>query len=103
MLNFDEIKYQTRLAIDAIEERMHQLEQKETQISLLEKRMLAESAKCADRVSLNVGGTLFETQKSNLLRYDGTYFFAMLSSGVWLPDKTGFCIITYEYYSIVTT
>ncbi|RHZ17315.1 hypothetical protein DYB37_013847 [Aphanomyces astaci] len=37
-------------------------------------------------VTLNVGGTTFQTSKATLLRWEGTYFHALLGSGRWKPD-----------------
>ncbi|RLO05325.1 hypothetical protein DYB28_010654 [Aphanomyces astaci] len=37
-------------------------------------------------VTLNVGGTTFQTSKDTLLRGEGTYFHALLGSGRWKPD-----------------
>ncbi|KAF0687058.1 Aste57867_21139 [Aphanomyces stellatus] len=40
-------------------------------------------------VSLNVGGRVFQTSRATLLRQEGSYFDAMLSSGQWQPDAQG--------------
>lgn len=42
-----------------------------------------------DRIDLNLGGTKFSASKSTLLSMEGTYFFAMLSSGRWKPNSEG--------------
>lgn len=43
----------------------------------------------ADVIKLNVGGKKYETTKSSLLKYDNTFFTAMLSSGNWKPNAEG--------------
>ncbi|ETV89101.1 hypothetical protein H257_00478 [Aphanomyces astaci] len=40
-------------------------------------------------VMLDVGGTMFKTSKSMLLRMEGSYFHALLGSGLWKPDSAG--------------
>ncbi|RHY72461.1 hypothetical protein DYB30_011102, partial [Aphanomyces astaci] len=37
-------------------------------------------------ITLNVGGTTFQTSKDTLLRGGGTYFHALLGSGQWKPE-----------------
>ncbi|KAF0711992.1 hypothetical protein AaE_012163, partial [Aphanomyces astaci] len=37
-------------------------------------------------ITLNVGGTTFQTSKDTLLRGEGTYFHALLGSGQWKPE-----------------
>eukprot|EP01006_Ploeotia_vitrea_P049189 TRINITY_DN67320_c3_g3_i2.p1 TRINITY_DN67320_c3_g3~~TRINITY_DN67320_c3_g3_i2.p1 ORF type:complete len:317 (+),score=15.54 TRINITY_DN67320_c3_g3_i2:402-1352(+) len=39
------------------------------------------------KISLNVGGTVFETTEETLLKETETFFWAMLRSGQWEPDK----------------
>jgi hypothetical protein len=51
--------------------------------------MEAHAATARDRVTLNVGGKLFCTSKATLLAHEGTFFFHMISSGVWQPDEQG--------------
>eukprot|EP01006_Ploeotia_vitrea_P022771 TRINITY_DN55192_c0_g1_i1.p2 TRINITY_DN55192_c0_g1~~TRINITY_DN55192_c0_g1_i1.p2 ORF type:complete len:147 (-),score=21.20 TRINITY_DN55192_c0_g1_i1:296-736(-) len=41
---------------------------------------------CQKIVSLNVGGTHFETTERTLLKEKETFFWAMLHSGEWKPD-----------------
>jgi hypothetical protein len=42
----------------------------------------------AERIRLNVGGTLFQTSRDTLM-IEGSYFYAMLASRVWQPDEHG--------------
>lgn len=39
------------------------------------------------QIKLDMQGHIFTTDRSTLLCIEGTYFHAMLSSGVWLPNK----------------
>ena len=40
-------------------------------------------------VKVNVGGELFETSKSSLLRCETSLLYQMAASGEWLADKEG--------------
>eukprot|EP01036_Dinobryon_divergens_P034726 gene34727-44912_t len=55
-----------------------------------EKRRIAEQISKADeKIKLCVGGTIFMTSKSNLLRFEGSYFHSMLGSGLWQAEQDG--------------
>ncbi|RHY92135.1 hypothetical protein DYB37_005344 [Aphanomyces astaci] len=43
----------------------------------------------ANVVTLNVGGRVIQTTRATLLKHDGSYFDAMLTSGLWQPDAQG--------------
>ncbi|KAL9653319.1 hypothetical protein ABK040_001955 [Willaertia magna] len=45
--------------------------------------------KASDRIKLNVGGKIFESSKETLICKKDTFFYAMLSSGIWQPDEKG--------------
>jgi hypothetical protein len=47
------------------------------------------AAKAKTKIVLDVGGKKFAASKSTLLTFPGSYFWAMLSSGKWLPDEDG--------------
>ncbi|KAG9406360.1 hypothetical protein AC1031_002680 [Aphanomyces cochlioides] len=51
----------------------------------LERRVLENIQAAPSIITLDVGGTLFRTSKSTLLSVEGTYFHAMLGSGLWQP------------------
>jgi len=72
-----------------IDERLKIVQEKEQQWLALEKLMKENAAKSKTKISLNVGGKKFATSKSTLLSCQGTYFYAMLSSGHWQPDEDG--------------
>ncbi|KAF0692834.1 hypothetical protein As57867_016071, partial [Aphanomyces stellatus] len=38
------------------------------------------------RITLNVRGRFFATSKTTLLRVETSYFYSLLSSGLWCPD-----------------
>ncbi|RHY28723.1 hypothetical protein DYB32_006337 [Aphanomyces invadans] len=51
---------------------------------------IEENVKAADNiVTLDVGGTIFKTSKDTLLSVEGSYFHALLGSGLWEPTSTG--------------
>ncbi|KAF0684027.1 Aste57867_23948 [Aphanomyces stellatus] len=62
------------------------LGEKQAQWDALEVRVQENIAAAAGAITLDVGGTLFKTSKSTLLRFDGSYFHALLGSGRWQPD-----------------
>ena len=72
-----------------IEERLKLLEEKEQKLAALEKRMEENAANVKQKVKLDVGGRIFATSKSSLLRFENSFFHAMISSGKWKPDEDG--------------
>jgi hypothetical protein len=72
-----------------IEERLSFLEAKEKKLVSLEAQMEKNASSAKNKIRLDVGGKQFTTSKSSLLRLEGTYFHAMLSSGKWQPDEDG--------------
>jgi hypothetical protein len=55
----------------------------------LQKELEDNSSNAKQRITLNVGGKVFQTAKANLLRFENTYFHAMLGSGQWKPEEDG--------------
>ena len=51
--------------------------------------MNSNAQKAKQKIRLEVGGQIFVTSKSTLLSVEGTYFYALLSSGKWEPDEDG--------------
>jgi hypothetical protein len=72
-----------------IDERLVYLEEKEKEWEKLEAQMEKNAAIAKNKIRLEVGGTIFTTSKSVLLRLENTYFHAMLASGKWQPDEDG--------------
>ena len=70
------------------------LRDKETQWTIMRNRLKANALKAQTVVTLDLRGKTFRTHKSTLLRIEGTYFYAMLTSGDWLPDRTGFLFMS---------
>ncbi|RHY24293.1 hypothetical protein DYB34_008668 [Aphanomyces astaci] len=66
-----------------------ELETKLAAWNKLERRVEENLALVPDIVTLNVGGTTFQTGKGTLLRVDGSYFHALLGSGLWAPTQEG--------------
>ncbi|OQR85560.1 hypothetical protein ACHHYP_11693 [Achlya hypogyna] len=58
-------------------------------LEAMQARMQEHAATAATMVTLNVGGTLFATAKTNLLRDEGSYFYTMLASETWQPNADG--------------
>ena len=73
----------------AIEDRIRFLERKEERMVQLGLRMAENAAAANARIKLDIGGKIFATQKTNLLKFEGSYFHAMLSSGHWQPNEEG--------------
>lgn len=86
---FPELRAQADQLIEAMERRLEDLERREQRAEALDARMREAAARCEDRVRLNVGGQVFETHKSNLLRFEGSFFHGMLCGGQWRPDESG--------------
>jgi hypothetical protein len=51
--------------------------------------MTNQSALSKHKIKLDVGGQHFATSKDTLLKFEGSFFCAMLSSGQWKPDEDG--------------
>jgi hypothetical protein len=71
------------------EESMSLLEEKQKAWAIMEDKMEKNAATVKNKIRLEVGGKVFTTTKSVLLRLENTYFHAMLSSGKWKPDEDG--------------
>lgn len=72
-----------------IAERLQLLDEKDAAWGALELRMQENAKSASDKIKLDVGGRIFATAKANLLRFEGSYFHAMLASGHWKPDSDG--------------
>ncbi|RHY38568.1 hypothetical protein DYB30_004219 [Aphanomyces astaci] len=75
-----------RSALAHVDVETKSLEAKMAEWAELEARVQANINNHPNIVSLNVGGTTFETAKQTLLRGQDTYFHALLGSGQWTPD-----------------
>eukprot|EP00931_Biecheleriopsis_adriatica_P030082 TRINITY_DN17750_c0_g2_i1.p1 TRINITY_DN17750_c0_g2~~TRINITY_DN17750_c0_g2_i1.p1 ORF type:complete len:332 (+),score=79.77 TRINITY_DN17750_c0_g2_i1:81-1076(+) len=69
-----------------IEERMKLVKEREDKLAEVEAKMAENAAAAKDKVKLDVGGRIFSTAKSTLLKFEGTYFHALLSSGEFQPE-----------------
>eukprot|EP00931_Biecheleriopsis_adriatica_P030080 TRINITY_DN17750_c0_g1_i1.p1 TRINITY_DN17750_c0_g1~~TRINITY_DN17750_c0_g1_i1.p1 ORF type:complete len:333 (+),score=73.56 TRINITY_DN17750_c0_g1_i1:72-1070(+) len=69
-----------------IEERMQLVKEREDKLAEVEAKMAENVAAAKDKVKLDVGGRIFSTAKSTLLKCEGTYFNALLSSGEFQPE-----------------
>ncbi|KAF0697841.1 Aste57867_11495 [Aphanomyces stellatus] len=76
----------TTTAMASVQEQVLELERLQATWHEMEQRIRANLAKAAQLITLNVGGTLFTTSKETLVRIPGSYFHAMLGSGLWQPD-----------------
>ncbi|CAK4144269.1 unnamed protein product [Aphanomyces euteiches] len=45
-------------------------------------------SKLPNVITLDVGGTIYKATKETLLRFEGSYFHALLGSGRWNPDSS---------------
>ncbi|KAG9400118.1 hypothetical protein AC1031_011028 [Aphanomyces cochlioides] len=73
-------------AVDAMREEVAEMEQKMAQWNGMENRIQENIANTPNIITLDVGGTIFKTSKETLLRFEGSYFHALLGSGQWKPD-----------------
>jgi hypothetical protein len=78
----------------SIEAQRKELEIEKRHWSDLQSKMQENAKNAREMITPDVGGTLFRTTKSTLLKMDGSYFHAMLASGDWLPNEMGM----YMYY-----
>eukprot|EP00419_Tripos_fusus_P085688 CAMPEP_0172861458 /NCGR_PEP_ID=MMETSP1075-20121228/72670_1 /TAXON_ID=2916 /ORGANISM="Ceratium fusus, Strain PA161109" /LENGTH=322 /DNA_ID=CAMNT_0013709597 /DNA_START=27 /DNA_END=991 /DNA_ORIENTATION=- len=69
----------------AVDERLLQLEAKEAKWEKIKAEVHHQATESERRVKLNVGGRGFTASRSTLLRWEGTYFHALLGSGQWEP------------------
>ncbi len=66
------------------------LQYNEFQLSQLLQSLMQESTlDLHDMITLNIGGSKFITTKSSLLKMEGSFFHAMLTSSEWLPNEMG--------------
>ena len=72
-----------------IDHRMNELKQMEASWNDKLKLMQEEARKAKNIIKLDVGGKIFKISKEVLLSQKDTYFYAMLSSGEFLPDEEG--------------
>jgi hypothetical protein len=74
---------------NTIEKKLAILEEKKRKWKECEKKAEENAKKAKQKIKLDVGGKIFTTSKSTLLRYENTYFYGMLGSGKWKPDEDG--------------
>ena len=79
-----------------IEKRISDLKQIENHHAKLNSLMNDNIAKAKQKIKLDIGGKLFSTSKATLLSVEGTYFYAMLSSGNWQPDEDGSFMLEFN-------
>lgn len=75
--------------LDCLDAKISVIHEKQTHYEELHTLMRKNSERAQRVIKLNLRGRTFETVKDNLLRIEGTYFHAMLSSGVWTPLEDG--------------
>ncbi|KAF0685073.1 Aste57867_23001 [Aphanomyces stellatus] len=76
-----------QLATNQVQVESNALYEKKRQWDLVEQRVQDAVEKLSHSViKLNVGGRLFAIPKDTLLKYEGSYFHAMLSHSHWKPD-----------------
>lgn len=87
-------------ALDAVEKVLNAvrnsttaIQEKQKHADEMEALMRQNAEKVGSIIKLQVGGKLFETYRENLLRTEGNYFHAMLSSGHWQPNEDGVYVI----------
>ena len=99
-LSFDEMKNQFDTATNTILKLRNNIDHRMNELKLMEaswneklELMQKEAGKAKNMIKLDVGGKIFKVSKEVLLGHKDTYFYAMLSSGEFLPDEEGaYCI-----------
>jgi len=86
-----------------IEERLTLLSQKRKEWADLQTQMKENAEKSNSKIILDVGGKRFSTTKQTLIQYEGSYFYAMLSSDHWKPGEDGSYFIDRDpkYFRII--
>lgn len=74
---------------EMMKKKQEELDEKSRSLSHLQQKMLENFQSLQDRVELDVGGRIFSASKSIFLNHPHSYFYALLSSGRWKPDKEG--------------
>lgn len=65
------------------------LDAKQANWNKLKRKVEDDTKHATKKIKLDVGGKIFCIGKNHLLRIEGSYFHAMLSSGQWDPDSDG--------------
>ena len=74
---------------DRITKQLKKMEEKEENWKQIQLQMEQNAQKAFSKIKFDVGGKIFATYKATLLRFDGTFFHAMLASDQWEPDEDG--------------
>lgn len=69
-----------------VDEKLKVLEARERQHNAILARVNSNKDAAKSKISLNVGGHVFTTSKETLLRFDETYFCALLGSDAWTEE-----------------
>lgn len=72
-----------------MDRRLKLVQDREDRLAKVEARMEENAATAQDRVKFDVGGRLFSTTRSTVLKNEDTYFYALLCSGKWKPEQDG--------------
>lgn len=91
------------IALEDIKEQLDLLKKKQEQWDELVDKMKKCSEAAENKITFDVGGKIFSTSKETLLEIPNTYFFALISSDVWKPDKNGVYFIDRDpkYFKII--
>lgn len=83
-------KEQQLLALSKeVDERLKTIEEKENYFNSMLGRMYRDKSAAESKVSFNVGGRVFTASKDTFLRWDNTYFHALLCNDSWNVDEDG--------------
>lgn len=72
-----------------IDEKIKILHEQEEKMDRAKQIIVEKLSKVEEKIKLCVGGTIFMTSKTNLLRFEGSYFHSMLGSGLWVAEVDG--------------
>eukprot|EP01006_Ploeotia_vitrea_P048095 TRINITY_DN67197_c2_g1_i1.p1 TRINITY_DN67197_c2_g1~~TRINITY_DN67197_c2_g1_i1.p1 ORF type:complete len:299 (-),score=15.38 TRINITY_DN67197_c2_g1_i1:65-961(-) len=82
-----DLQQQVKDMKETLTEKRNKFRQDTKKLQTRIKDSAATAADSSSRVSLDIGGTLFNTTKETLLKSTDSFFSAMLSSSTWQPDQ----------------
>jgi hypothetical protein len=95
---YSDFKNSLTILLETVEQRIANLDRKEQANKKMKELVALNIGKYPERIKINVGGKHFETLKSTLISLEGTYFYALLASGMWKPDSDGITKENHDLY-----
>ena len=83
--------------LEDIQRKLKALKARKKRWLATEARMKETADKAGTIIKLSLRGREFHTMKENLLKYEDSYFYGLVSSGTWMPDHNGELLIPFIY------